>query len=88
MDHFNVDIVCHGKTASSPDIDGSDPYDEPKKQGKFKQIDSGNSLTTEMLVQRILARRLEYEERNQKKEEKEKAAFEAHMKSQNGNTTN
>ena len=40
------------------------------------------------LVQRILARRLEYEERNQKKEEKEKAAFEAHMKSQNGNTTN
>lgn len=88
MDHFNVDIVCHGKTASSPDIDGSDPYDEPKKQGKFKLIDSGNSLTTEMLVQRILARRLEYEERNQKKEEKEKAAFEAHMKSQNGNTTN
>ena len=49
MDHFNVDIVCHGKTASSPDIDGSDPYDEPKKQGKFKLIDSGNSLTTEML---------------------------------------
>ena len=49
MDHFNVDTVCHGKTASSPDIDGSDPYDEPKKQGKFKLIDSGNSLTTEML---------------------------------------
>ena len=49
MDHFNVDIVCHGKTVSSPDIDGSDPYDEPKKQGKFKLIDSGNSLTTEML---------------------------------------
>jgi len=88
MDHFNVDIVCHGKTATSPDMDGLDPYDEPKKQGKFKIIDSGNSLTTEMLVQRILARRLEYEERNQKKEKKEKAAFEALMKIQNGDAKN
>ena len=26
---------------SAPDIDGLDPYDEPKKQGKFKIIDSG-----------------------------------------------
>ena len=86
MDHFNVDVVCHGKTTSAPDIDGLDPYDEPKKQGKFKVIDSGNSLTTEMLVQRILARRLEYEERNKKKEIKEKAAFDALMKIQNGNT--
>ena len=41
-----------------------------------------------MLVQRILARRLEYEERNQKKEKKEKAAFEALMKVQNGDAKN
>ena len=38
-----------------------------------------------MLVQRILARRLDYEERNAKKEKKEKAAFEAFMKLKNGN---
>ena len=88
MDHFNVDIVCHGTTATAPDIDGLDPYDEPKKQGKFKIIDSGNSLTTEMLVQRILARRLEYEERNQKKEKKEQAAYEALKKIQNGDDKN
>lgn len=84
MEHFKVDIVCHGKTHIDPDLDGSDPYAVPKQEGKFKSIDSGNSLTTEMLVQRILARRLEYEERNKKKEAKEKAAFEALMKLENG----
>ena len=85
MDHFKVNIVCHGKTNIATDVDGNDPYLEPKKQGKFKVIDSKNSLTTEMLVQRILARRLDYEERNAKKEKKEKAAFEAFMKLKNGN---
>lgn len=85
MDHFKVDIVCHGKTNIADDVDGKDPYEEPKNQGKFKTIDSENSLTTEMLVQRILARRMEYEERNAKKEKKEKAAFEALMRLKNGN---
>jgi len=83
MDHFKVDVVCHGETKIC-DLDDNDPYDEPKRQGKFKLIDSENSLTTEMLVQRILKRRLEYEERNKKKEKKEKAAFEALMKIKNG----
>ena len=77
-------MVCHGTTNIATDLDGLDPYEEPKKQGKFKTIDSGNTLTTEMLVQRILARRLDYEERNKKKEKKEKAAYEALMKIQNG----
>lgn len=30
MDHFNVDLVCHGMTPISPDTDGSDPYAYPK----------------------------------------------------------
>ena len=72
--------MIHGKTNISPDEDGSDPYEEPKRQDKFKIIDSGNSLTNEKLVQRILARRLDYEARNAKKEKKEKAAFEVYMK--------
>lgn len=83
MDHFKVDVVCHGETKIC-DLDDNDPYDEPKRQGKFKIINSENSLTTEMLVQRILKRRLEYEERNKKKEKKEKAAYEALMKINNG----
>ena len=26
MDHFNVDVVCHGETRTATDIDGGDPY--------------------------------------------------------------
>ena len=37
-----------------------------------------NSLTTEKLVRRILNNRLDYEHRNQKKEEKEKAAYQVY----------
>jgi len=68
------------------DLDGLDPYAEPKKRGKFLQLDSGNSLTTEILVQRILSKRMEYQERNKKKEAKEVAAFEAYTKSQQKET--
>lgn len=82
MDHFNISLVVHGKTNISEDVDGTDPYAEPKKRGMFMQLDSGNSLTTEILVQRILNKRLEYQERNKKKEAKEIAAFEAFSKSQ------
>ena len=30
MDHFNVDLVCHGMTPISSDINGTDPYAYPK----------------------------------------------------------
>ena len=74
---FQIDVVCHGDTPVSPDEDGSDPYAEPKSQGKFRVVASGNALTTEKLVQRIVARRLDYEDRNAKKEAKEIAAYQA-----------
>lgn len=80
LDHFRVSVVCHGMTTISPDIEGEDPYSEPKARGMFIQVDSGNELTTEMLVQRILDRRMDYQERNRKKEEKELAVFEAMAK--------
>ncbi|CAH1793347.1 unnamed protein product [Owenia fusiformis] len=71
MDHFKVDLVIHGQTPITPDEDGSDPYEEPKRRGKFKMIDSTNTLTTQMIVQRIISNRLNYEARNRKKEAKE-----------------
>lgn len=80
MDHFKIDIVCHGETPIAKDIDGSDPYALPRKLGKFRIVKSGNSLTTERLVQRIVERRLDYENRNAKKEKKELAAYEAFMR--------
>lgn len=82
MEHFNVDVVCHGQTYIPSDH--GDPYEVPKKMGKFKQIDSGNTMTTEKIVERIIRNRLEYEERNMKKEKKEMAIIEAQEASQRG----
>jgi len=84
---FQVDVVCHGGTRVLPDIDGSDPYAEPKRAGKFRTVKSGNDLTTEILVERILSRRLDFEARNKAKEKKEIAAFEALTKIQRENGT-
>jgi len=57
MEHFNVSVVCHGQTPIMPCEDGSDPYIEPKKQDKFKLLDSGNDMTTEKIVERIILHR-------------------------------
>lgn len=75
MDHFKVDVVCHGRSKIS--MDHGDPYAVPKEMGKFVVVDSGNDMTTEKIVQRIIQNRLEYEKRNSKKEAKEVALFEA-----------
>lgn len=88
MEHFKVDVVCHGQTPVMMDIDGLDPYEEPRRQGKFKQLDSGNTMTTQKIVERIINQRLEFEKRNKKKEEKEIASYNALMKQKaeaNGN---
>ncbi|XP_033745795.1 ethanolamine-phosphate cytidylyltransferase-like isoform X3 [Pecten maximus] len=77
MDHFKVDIVCHGMTPVMPAEDGSDAYGIPKKLGKFKTLESGNELTTRMIIERIIAHRLEYQIRNKKKSEKELKILEA-----------
>ncbi|XP_013146740.1 PREDICTED: ethanolamine-phosphate cytidylyltransferase isoform X1 [Papilio polytes] len=87
MDHFGVQVVCHGLTPIAPDADGSDPYKVPKQRACFKTLNSGNSMTTEDIVQRIIRHRLEFEVRNSRKEQKElsliKPLQEYHIK-QNG----
>nr|XP_006118701.1 ethanolamine-phosphate cytidylyltransferase isoform X2 [Pelodiscus sinensis] len=80
LDHFRVERVCHGLTEVVPDKDGSDPYQEPKRRGIFQLVDSGSNLTTDLIVQRIIKNRLEFEARNQKKEAKELAVLEAMKK--------
>ncbi|XP_054715915.1 ethanolamine-phosphate cytidylyltransferase-like [Uloborus diversus] len=77
MNHFKVDIVCHGQTPIVEDINGLDPYHEAKVQGKFKRLDSSNEVTTQKIVERIIQQRLEYEKRNRLKEEKEIAVLDA-----------
>lgn len=88
MDHFGVHVVCHGKTPIMNDVDGSDPYAEPKRLGKFKTLDSNNSLTTHDLVQRIIRNRLTYEARNFEKERKEMAIYDAWLSSRQTNSHN
>ena len=79
MEHLNVDVVVHGQTYIPSEL--GDPYATPKTMGKFVMIDSGSTITTEQIVERIIKNRLEYEERNMKKEKKENAVIEA-IKSQ------
>lgn len=71
MDHFKVDVVIHGKTPVMADDDDSDPYEIPKNLGKFISIDSGNDMTTERIVDRIIRNRLDFLERNRQKEQNE-----------------
>ncbi|XP_054156496.1 ethanolamine-phosphate cytidylyltransferase-like [Oppia nitens] len=71
MNHFKVDIVIKGNTEIHPDVDGSDPYEIPKQLGKYKVIDSGNSLSTFNIVDRIIANSVDFRLRNKNKEKKE-----------------
>lgn len=71
MDHFNIDIVIHGNTPVMMDVDGTHPYEIPKALGKFKNVDSGNEMTTDRIVERIIRNRQQFQERNKQKEEKE-----------------
>lgn len=71
IDLFKVDIVCHGKTSIELDVDGRDPYEVAKSLGKYREVDSGNQLTTKMVVDRIVSKRNEFITRNINKEAKE-----------------
>ncbi|XP_076843178.1 ethanolamine-phosphate cytidylyltransferase-like [Brachyhypopomus gauderio] len=77
LDHFKVDLVCHGKTEVFLDQDGSDPYAVPRSRDILRIVDSRNNLTTDDIVQRIIKNRLLFEARNQKKEAKEMAVIQA-----------
>eukprot|EP00730_Choanoeca_flexa_P016640 TRINITY_DN7910_c0_g1_i2.p1 TRINITY_DN7910_c0_g1~~TRINITY_DN7910_c0_g1_i2.p1 ORF type:complete len:396 (+),score=81.63 TRINITY_DN7910_c0_g1_i2:24-1190(+) len=56
LDYFKVDKVFHGSTEILQPGD-TDPYAVAKKRGVFTRIDSTSSLTTEIIVQRIITNR-------------------------------
>lgn len=75
---FKISLVIHGKTSVEPDIDAEDPYKLPKELKIYCEVETPFShLTTQMMVERIICRRQEYEERNRKKQAKEIAAINA-----------
>uniref|UniRef100_A0A915KB52 ethanolamine-phosphate cytidylyltransferase n=2 Tax=Romanomermis culicivorax TaxID=13658 RepID=A0A915KB52_ROMCU len=83
LDYFKIDFVCHGARTGIPAPslnDNQDPYAEPKRRGIFRLVDSRNDMTTEKIVERIIEHRLDFENRNSKKERKEIAAYEALLK--------
>lgn len=57
INHFRVALVIHGQTQCDPDVDGRDPYEVPKALGKFQQIDSGNPMSTQQIITRIIDNR-------------------------------
>lgn len=71
LEHFNIDIVCHGKTPICLDENKLDPYALPKQKGMYVEVDSENALTTESIVDRIVECRKEYIKRNVDKLKKE-----------------
>jgi len=80
MDHFNVDLVCHGSTEVIPNAFGDDPYLTPRAEDKFKIVLSGSDMNTDNIIDRIISNRKRFQDRNEKKQKKEKAAYEAEMK--------
>lgn len=79
IESLNINVVIHGATDVLPEVDGSDPYQEAKKREIFKTVDSGNTITTRDIVERIISHRLEYEKRNKAKQAKEAAVYKIAM---------
>jgi ethanolamine-phosphate cytidylyltransferase len=79
IDHFKIAVVCHGHSGMDTLPDGKDPYAEPKRQGKFRLLDSRSTMTTARIIDRIIDHSLQFKERNDRKEAKERAAFEAYQ---------
>lgn len=71
ISHFNISLVCHGKTKISVDRDGTHPYAVAMDMGIYKEVDSCNTLTTPMVVERIVSKSNEFIRRNIEKEAKE-----------------
>lgn len=57
MKQLKVDLVCHGYTEIQPDVDERDPYEVPKRLGKFQLLNSRNDMTTQRIVERIIEHR-------------------------------
>jgi ethanolamine-phosphate cytidylyltransferase len=64
--HFNVSCVIHGET----DFE-EERYSVPIQKGIFLKIDSGSSLTTDDIVDRVVNNKELYEKGNAAKERKE-----------------
>uniref|UniRef100_F1KTF5 ethanolamine-phosphate cytidylyltransferase n=3 Tax=Ascaris suum TaxID=6253 RepID=F1KTF5_ASCSU len=90
IERFDVQVVANGSRIASHELPGEpDPFKVAKDLGIYKLIDSGSDMTTNTIITRIIDHRREFERRNQKKERKEIAAFnalQAYKNKQGGDT--
>uniref|UniRef100_A0A0K0G4Y2 ethanolamine-phosphate cytidylyltransferase n=1 Tax=Strongyloides venezuelensis TaxID=75913 RepID=A0A0K0G4Y2_STRVS len=79
--NFNISIVVDGsRVAHHNTLDNVDIYKVPKELGIYQLIDSGNDMTTEMIIKRVIENEKAFKARNNAKEKKEVAAFNALQK--------
>ncbi|CAI4224866.1 unnamed protein product [Auanema sp. JU1783] len=77
---FNISVVAEG-TRSHDNADVfPDQFDDPIRLGIYTEVESHSDVTTETIINRIIKNRLSYEQRNNRKEKKELAAFNALQK--------
>jgi len=72
IDNMNVNLVVQGTVvdhAYEPDND--DPYEYPRSIGIYREVESQSTLTTSDILDRIIANRSVYLERNKRKQAKE-----------------
>jgi len=72
---LKINLVVCGSISSDETL--PEHYKAPAELGILRHVDSPSTLTTTDIIKRILKNRLEYEERNRKKEAKELAALHA-----------
>lgn len=81
IDRFRIQVVAQGtRTEHHSTIDDIDCYELAKKLGIYRTVDSGNDMTTEKIIERIIDHKREYELRNRAKEKKEIASYKALQK--------
>jgi glycerol-3-phosphate cytidylyltransferase-like family protein len=78
LESQNISVVFSGTEYDVPH--GSvDPYKIAKEVGLYKPLQSPSKVTTTYIIDRILANRAAFHERNRRKEEKERLAVESQL---------
>ncbi|EFA00402.1 ethanolamine-phosphate cytidylyltransferase [Tribolium castaneum] len=70
VNNFLIDVVVSGSLGTGEE-GVEDPFKYPKQVGIFLQVNSESDVTTETIIERIRRNKFQYEERNERKEQKE-----------------
>ena len=83
VDRFGISLVVNGVPSghADPEVTHEDErFAVAKELGIYREVDSGSTMTTGKIIDRIIDNRRLFEARNKKKEKKEIAAYKALQK--------